>query len=199
MIVKGKLIHARCCRMTNGFFPATAMPDADWWQVLWPDPGKVLAKMGVQRGMIVIDLCCGDGLFTAPLAGVADHVFAVDIDPAVLDQARVRLAEAGMTNCEFIMADAMKLDAVVSEPVDYVLLANTFHGVPDQLGLARVVATKLKPQGQFGIVNWHRRSREETVVLGQPRGPTRSSDLLYRSLDRLNCWWPAVRRLAANA
>jgi hypothetical protein len=29
-----KLIHARCCRMTNGFFPATAMPDADWWQVI---------------------------------------------------------------------------------------------------------------------------------------------------------------------
>jgi len=171
MIVKGKLIHARCCRMTNGFFPATAMPDADWWQVLWPDPGKVLAEMGVQRGMIVIDLCCGDGLFTAPLVRVADHVFAVDIDPAMLDQARVRLAEGGMTNCEFIMADAMKLDAVVSEPVDYVLLANTFHGVPDQLGLARVVAAKLKPQGQFGIVNWHRRSREETVVLGQPRGP----------------------------
>ena len=76
-----------------------------------------------------------------------------------------------MTNCEFIMADSMKLDAVVSEPVDYVLLANTFHGVPDQLGLARVVAAKLKPQGQFGIVNWHRRPREETVVLGQPRGP----------------------------
>jgi ubiquinone/menaquinone biosynthesis C-methylase UbiE len=119
---------------------------------------------------------------------VADHVFAVDIDPAVLDQARVRLAEAGMTNCEFIMADAMKLDAVVSEPVDYVLLANTFHGVPDQLGLARVVATKLKPQGQFGIVNWHRRPREETVVLGQPRGTHR-----MKNFDRLICMWPKAR------
>jgi ubiquinone/menaquinone biosynthesis C-methylase UbiE len=147
------------------------MPDADWWQVLWPDPGKVLAEMGVQRGMIVIDLCCGDGLFTAPLARVADHVFAVDIDPAMLDRARVRLAEAGMTNCEFIMADAMKLDGVVPEPVDYVFLANTFHDVPDQLGLARAVVAQLNPQGQFGIVNWHRRPRGETVVLGQPRGP----------------------------
>ena len=166
MIVKGKPLRCGLLPHDERLFPATAMPDADWWQVLWPEPGKVLAEMGVQRGMIVIDLCCGDGRFTAPLARVADHVFAVDIDAAVLDQARVRLAEAGMTNCEFIMADAMKLDAVVSEPV-----ANTFHGVPDQLGLARVVAAKLKPQGQFGIVNWHRRSREETVVLGQPRGP----------------------------
>jgi ubiquinone/menaquinone biosynthesis C-methylase UbiE len=171
MIVNGKTHNVRCCRMTNGFFPATTMPDGEWWHALWPEPGKVLAEMGVQRGMTAIDLCCGDGLFTAPLARVASHIYAIDIDPAMLDQARVRVAASGMTNCEFIVADAMMLNAVVSEPVDYVLLANTFHGVPDQLGLARVVAAKLKPQGQFGIVNWHRRSREETVVLGQPRGP----------------------------
>ena len=157
--------------MTNGFFPATTMPDAEWWHALWPDPGKVLAEMGVQRGMTVIDLCCGDGLFTAPLARVASHIYAIDIDPAMLDQARVRVAASGMTNCEFIVADAMMLNAVVSEPVDYVLLANTFHGVPDQLGLVRVVVARLNPQGQFGIVNWHRRPRDETVVLGQPRGP----------------------------
>jgi hypothetical protein len=59
----------------------------------------------------------------------------------------------------------------VSQPVDYVFLANTFHGVPDQPGLARAVAAILSPQGQFGIVNWHRRPREKTVVLDQPRGP----------------------------
>jgi 2-polyprenyl-3-methyl-5-hydroxy-6-metoxy-1,4-benzoquinol methylase len=168
---KEKLFNAHRCRMTNGFFPATTMPDADWWQALWPDPGKVLAEMGVQRGMTVIDLCCGDGLFTAPLARVANHIYAIDIDPAMLDQARVRVAAAGMTNCEFIVADAMMLNAVVQEPVDYVFLANTFHGVPDQLGLAHAVEIRLNPQGQFGIVNWHRRPRDETVVLGQPRGP----------------------------
>ena len=65
----------------------------------------------------------------------------------------------------------MAVDAVVPEPVDYVFLANTFHGVLDQLGLARGVAAALKPKGLFGIINWHRRPREETAVLGQPRGP----------------------------
>ena len=65
----------------------------------------------------------------------------------------------------------MTVDQVVPEPVDYVFLANTFHGVPDQLGLARAVAALLKPNGQFGVVNWHRRPREETVVFNQPRGP----------------------------
>jgi SAM-dependent methyltransferase len=157
--------------MTVGFFPATTMPDADWWETLWPDPGWVLVEMGVRLGMVVIDLCCGDGLFTAPLTRLAERIYAIDIDPAMLDRAQTRVAEAGATNSNFIVADALTFNAVVPEPVDYVFLANTFHGVPDQCGLARAVAASLKPQGQFGIVNWHHRPREETVVLGHPRGP----------------------------
>lgn len=37
--------------------------------------------------------------------------------------------------------------------------------------LARAVASTLKPGGYFIVINWHRRPREETIVLGQPRGP----------------------------
>jgi ubiquinone/menaquinone biosynthesis C-methylase UbiE len=155
--------------MIAGFFPATTMPDADWWQALWPDPVKVLVEMGVEPGTVAVDLCCGDGLFTAALAGIAGHVYAIDIDPRMIDRARV--AAAGTANCDFAVADAMTIAAVVPEPAGYVFLANTFHGVPDQLRLARAVAAILAPRGQFGIVNWHRRPREETAVLGQPRGP----------------------------
>jgi SAM-dependent methyltransferase len=157
--------------MIVGFFPASTMPDADWWQALWPDPAKVLAEMGVKPGGVAIDLCCGGGLFTVPLARIAKRVYAIDIDPVMLDRARALVAEARAENCEFVVADAMAIDAAVREPVDYVFLANTFHGVPDQLGLARAVAVLLKPKGLFGIINWHRRPRGETVVLGQPRGP----------------------------
>jgi protein-L-isoaspartate O-methyltransferase len=155
----------------NGFFPATTMPDADWWQALWPDPAKIVAEMGVHPGTVVIDLCCGDGLFTVPLAGLADRVYAIDIDHCLLEKARAHIAASGQTNCRFIDADAMSVGTVVPEPADYVFLANTFHGVPDQLGLARAIAAILKPQGQFGIINWHRRPRAETVILRQPSGP----------------------------
>ena len=157
--------------MIVGLFPATTMPDARWWQALWPDPVKVLVEMGVEPGTVAVDLCCGDGLFTPALAGIAGRVYAIDIDPDLLDRTRARVAAAGGTNCRFVVADAMRVDAVVLQPVDYVFLANTFHGVPDQLRLARAVTAILKPCGQFGIVNWHRRPREETVVLGWPRGP----------------------------
>lgn len=154
-----------------GFFPATAMPDPDWWEALWPDPAQVLCRLGVEPHMVVVDLCCGDGLFTAPLARMSRRVIAIDLDPAMLGKARARLLEAGIANCDFIEGDAYNFAEMVREPVDFVLIANTFHGVPDQKRLSRAVAAILKPGGHFAVVNWHRRPREETQVLGQARGP----------------------------
>ena len=57
--------------MTKGFFPATSMPDPEWWQALWPDPGEVLRALGLGPGLAVVDLCCGEGRFTLPLARLA--------------------------------------------------------------------------------------------------------------------------------
>jgi len=155
----------------DGFFPATAMPDSVWWEALWPQPGKVLTDLGIEREMTVIDLCCGDGLFTAALARMARSVVAIDLDPEMVEIGQARVAAVGTTNCTFVVGDAYDVAMFVPEPADFVLIANTFHGVPDRQRLAQAVATVLKPAGRFAIINWHRRPREETTVFGQPRGP----------------------------
>lgn len=155
--------------VTPGFFEGTEMPDAQWWQALWPDPGRVVADCGLVAGMTAVDLCAGDGWFTLPMARIARHVTAIDIDPALLTLARRRLA--GLSNCQFVEADAYDLAKVVCAPVDFVFLANVFHGVPERTRLSRLVAEVLAPGGIFAIVNWHQRPREETTVLGAPRGP----------------------------
>ena len=66
------------------FFPATVMPDRHWWAALWPNPMAVLRALGITPNMTVLDLCCGNGYFTAPLARlVAGQVYALDIDPTM--------------------------------------------------------------------------------------------------------------------
>ena len=148
------------------------MPDPGWWEALWPDPAKVLADVGVIPGFDVIDLCSGDGWFTFPLAKIARSVVAIDIDAALLEAAKVRIAErGGAPNCTFVEADAYNIGKAVREPVDHVFLANAFHGVPNRSRLARAVHDVLKPGGLFAVVSWYARSREETTVLGEPRGP----------------------------
>jgi ubiquinone/menaquinone biosynthesis C-methylase UbiE len=161
--------------MTNrpaGFFEGTGMPDPGWWEALWPDPAKVLTDVGVTPGMDVIDLCSGDGWFTLPLSRIAHSIIAIDIDAALLEAAKVRIAErGGAPNCTFVEADAYDIATVVRQPVDHVFLANAFHGVPDKPRLARAVRDVLKPGGLFAIVSWYARPREQTIVLGEPRGP----------------------------
>ena len=148
------------------------MPDPDWWKALWPDPAKVLTDMGVMPGMDVVDLCCGDGWFTFPLSRIARSVVAIDIDATLLETAKLRNAErGGAPNCTFVEADAYYVGQVVPEPVDYVFLANAYHGVPDKPRLARAVHEILKPGGLFAIVSWYARPREQTTVLREPRGP----------------------------
>jgi protein-L-isoaspartate O-methyltransferase len=153
------------------FFEGTGMPDPGWWEALWPDPAGVLASVGIQPGMNVVDLCAGDGWFTAQIARVAARVIAVDIDPVLVELSRQRLRELGLTNCEFVAGDAYQLPNMVHQPVDFVFLANVFHGVPDRPKLVAAIRDALRPGGQLAVVNWHPRPREETSVLGEPRGP----------------------------
>jgi SAM-dependent methyltransferase len=165
----------------KGFFPATAMPDADWWEALWPQPAKVLTDLGIEPSMDVVDLCCGDGLFTAPLALMSRRVIGINIDPNMLAAAQAKMTASGATNYGLIEGDAYDVAQLVRRPVDFVLMANTFHGVPDKLRFSRAVAAVLKPEGHFAVVNWHRRPREETTVLGEPRGP--KSDMRMTPAD----------------
>ena len=158
--------------LVEKFFPMTVMPDRQWWAALWPDPESVVRSLGVEPGKVVLDLCCGDGYFTAPLARIVEgKVYAVDIDPAMLEQTRAELERAGATVLDLICGDARDLPELLPRKVDHVLIANTFHGVPDKTALARAVAAVLNPDGRLAIVNWHKLPRERTIVLGKPRGP----------------------------
>jgi protein-L-isoaspartate O-methyltransferase len=106
--------------------------------------------------------------FPRPVAVTA--VWAIDIDPMLSEIARHRLVENGIANCSVITGDAYDI-ARLAGPADFVFMANAFHGVPDRARLAKAVGAALKSNGQFAIVNWHKRPRDETRILGEPRGP----------------------------
>jgi len=152
-------------------FPATIMPDNDWWHALWPDPEAVLYAVDIRPDMQVVDLCCGDGHFTSPMCRLVHpgRTWALDLDADLLGQAEQACREN--PNFHAVLGDARDLPALLDGPVDFVFIANTFHGVPDKTALSRAVHDTLGKGGRFAIINWYRRPREETTVLGQPRGP----------------------------
>ena len=157
--------------MKSGFFEGTGTPDPGWWEALWPDPARVLVDVGIANGMRVIE-------YAVAMAGSLSHSqrSRAQSSPSILTvsysrRRRCDLPNAAALNVVLIEADAYQIARVVHDPVDHLFLANAFHGVPDKPRLARTVYDVLKPGGFFAIVNWHARPREDTMVLGQPRGP----------------------------
>ncbi|HQT40055.1 MAG TPA: methyltransferase domain-containing protein, partial [Acidocella sp.] len=82
-----------------------------------------------------------------------------------------KVACASLKNCDWLLGNAMELHLLLHDLVDYVLIANTFHGAPDKTELAREIGRVLKSKGRLAIINWYPLPREETVILGKPRGP----------------------------
>jgi SAM-dependent methyltransferase len=69
----------------------------------------LLTRSGVAAGERALEIGCGTGAFTLPLAeAVGPHgkVLGADISTAMLAQARKRLAETGLRNVELVEADA---------------------------------------------------------------------------------------------
>ncbi len=176
-------------------FEATGMPDAEWWRVLWPDPDRVIADLGIQPGLSVIDIGCGDGYFLAAIARriAPARVLGIDLDEALL--AVARKACAGLRNCDFRLGDAMMLRALIAAPVDCAVIANALHGAREPTALASEVGGVLKDDGLLAIINWQDKPREETVVLGKPRGPR--SDLRMGPETARAVIEPAGFRMAA--
>ena len=97
--------------------------------------------------------------------------WALDLDAKLLAEAEH--ACRGNPILIAVLADAMQLSRYISAPVDFVFIANTFHGVPDKAALSMAVYAALKHAGRFAIVDWHRLRRDETRVLGEPWGRIR--------------------------
>src|SRR5262249_27373777 len=115
-----------------GFFQGTEMPTAGWWEALWPDPSGVLGSVGLKAGADVIDLCSGDGWFTLQIAKIARHVDAIDIDRNLLEVARHRCNENGVTNCDFVAGASSRRREIACRGPQFVFIAKIFYCVPDR-------------------------------------------------------------------
>jgi len=154
-------------------FQNTRQPDWDWWGRLWPTPGHTLRQLGVEAGERVVEVGCGDGYFALPAARITDpaSVYALDVDGSLLATLQDLADQQGIDNLVILHGDARELTDHLPEPVDRILLANAFHGVDDTARLVEEVYGVLPDGGEFVVVNWGGRPREETTVAGEPRGP----------------------------
>jgi SAM-dependent methyltransferase len=69
---------------------------------------RTLTALALRQGGAILDLCCGTGIVTVPLAGTGLSVVGVDISEAMLETARAKAQ--GLKNLTFILQDALEFD-----------------------------------------------------------------------------------------
>ncbi|MBV8812229.1 MAG: class I SAM-dependent methyltransferase [Acidobacteriaceae bacterium] len=94
-----------------------------------------------------VDFGCGVGRLSIPLAKRFENVIAVDISPAMLDEARKNCASFGVSNTEFVSSD--DLVSKVPSGVQLVQSYIVFQHIPVNRGLpiAKHLLKRLAPGG----------------------------------------------------
>jgi SAM-dependent methyltransferase len=133
-------------------------PARDAWQM----PGRVIEVLDIKRGQSVADIGAGTGYFSVRLArsAAAPKVYAVDIEPSMVDYLRRRAAKEALPNIVPVQADSER--ANLPEPVDLVMIVDTYHHIGRREAYFRELRKSIKPGGRLAIIDWRK---------GHPGGP----------------------------
>ncbi|MFK7991302.1 MAG: class I SAM-dependent methyltransferase [Sandaracinaceae bacterium] len=142
--------------------------DRDAWQM----PEEVVARMGIEPGMTVVDLGAGTGYFLPHLAravGPTGCVLALDVEPNMVTHMQARIREAGWENVRAAVVDPSE-PGLAPHSADRVLTVDTWHHIEGREAYASRLATALSGEtpGKLVIVDF---------TMDSPFGPPASMRL----------------------
>jgi ubiquinone/menaquinone biosynthesis C-methylase UbiE len=128
------------------------VPARDAWQM----PDRVIQALQLQRGQIVADLGAGTGYFSTRLAKstAVAKVYAVDIEPSMVAHLTERAKGEGLPHVTAVLAGADRTN--LPEPVDVVLVVDTFHHIPNRVAYFTALKANLKPGGRLAIIDFRK-------------------------------------------
>jgi len=144
----------------------SGMPDEGYWEMLF-NVELILDRLQIDsRLRDVVELGCGYGTFTIPVARrISGTLDTFDIDADMIDRTRRRATEAGLRNirCHHrdVVVDGLGLPDAAC---DACLLFNILHG-EEPVRLLGEAARVVRPGGFVYAIHW----RYDPTT---PRGPT---------------------------
>ncbi len=125
-------------------------PARDTWQM----PARVIDTLGFRAGQAVADIGAGTGYFSMRLAQLpaALTVYAVDIEPSMVQYLKERAVKAGLHNVMPVQASADSPN--LPAPVDAVLVVDTYHHIANRVEYFRKLRASFKPSGRLAIIDF---------------------------------------------
>jgi len=114
----------------------------------------LVSKLGITKGLNVLDLGCGDGTTAIPEARLGAHVLGVDIARNLVEAGNKRAKAEGLTNCTFQEGDASNLSDLQDQTFDVVVSIFGAMFAPRPLDVAKEMVRITRKGGKIVMGNW---------------------------------------------
>src|SRR5256886_13035969 len=114
----------------------------------------LVEKLGISKGMQVLDLGCGDGTTALPEAKLGADVLGIDIAHNLVEAGNRRAAERGLTNLKFQEGDASNLEQLLDKSFDLVVSIFGAMFAPKPFEVAKEMVRVTRPGGRIVMGNW---------------------------------------------
>src|SRR5207247_4837770 len=146
---------------------SSAMPPRNPNKALWEkgdftriaatmrESGEALVqRLGITKGLKVLDLGSGDGTTALPEAKLGADVLGIDIAHNLVEAGNRRAAERGLTNLKFQEGDASNLEHVQDKSFELVVSIFGAMFAPKPFEVAKAMVRVTRPGGRIVMGNW---------------------------------------------
>jgi len=130
-------------------------------------PESILKRIHVKPQMKVVDVGCGTGFFTIPMAkivGDKGKVFAIDIQEKMIAILNEKIQKLKIKNVETLVSTEENIP-LPNESVDLAFMASVLHEL-DSYATVKEICRFLKPQGVLAVLEW--KKEESPSEFGPP-------------------------------
>src|SRR5437660_1825111 len=119
------------------------------------ESGEALGqRLGIPKGLRVLDVGCGDGTTALPAAKLGADVLGIDIARNLVEAGNKRAAKEGLTNIEFQEGDASNLEQLPDKAFDIVISIFGAMFAPKPFEVASEMVRVTRPGGRIVMGNW---------------------------------------------
>jgi len=119
------------------------------------ESGEALVqRIGIAKGLKILDLGCGDGTTAIPAAQLGAQVLGVDIASNLVAAGNQRAKELGLANCRFQEGDATNLKQLPDHTFDLVISIFGAMFAPKPNDVAKEMVRVTRPGGRIVMGNW---------------------------------------------
>jgi ubiquinone/menaquinone biosynthesis C-methylase UbiE len=119
------------------------------------ESGEALVqRLGITKGLKVLDLGCGDGTTALPEAKLGADVLGIDVARNLVEAGNRRAQEHGLTNLKFQEGDASNLEQVPDKSFDLVVSIFGAMFAPKPFEVAKEMVRVTRPGSRIVMGNW---------------------------------------------